>query len=396
MIENGGVTESGYTLFHRVAEPASARIRSRVMELGLKPRIDFQNAETDGKDELTRLGGHATPALWDGQTLTVGESAVAQKLATLGQETGPEREDGSSEGTTRAVLAAFAGNLAIAITKAIAAYVTGSGALVAETAHSIADSLNQILLYIGIRRSVQPPSEKHPLGHGKERYFWALIVALFLFFGGGIFSIYEAYARFEHPQEVGSAWVGFVVLGLSMVFETFSLSVAVREVRHAAREEGVPVRRFLQQLRDPALRTVLYEDSAALAGLVAAIAGLGLTVLTGDHRFDALASAVIGVILIYVAYQLAWGARGLIVGEAPPEEVLDKIRAAIASEPGVDKVIDLRAVQMGTKQLLVLARVSVRDNIPAGEAERLLVRLRKRLHREHPEVMDSYVELGPS
>jgi cation diffusion facilitator family transporter len=301
-----------------------------------------------------------------------------------------------SEGTTRAVLAAFAGNLAIAITKAIAAYVTGSGALVAETAHSIADSANQILLYIGIRRSVQPPSEKHPLGHGKERYFWALIVALFLFFGGGLFSIYEAYERFRHPQELGAVWVGFVVLGLSMVFETFSLSVAVREVRHAAAEERIPVRRFLQQLRDPALRTVLFEDSAALAGLAAAIVGLGLTAMTGDHRFDALASAVIGLILIYVAYQLAWGARGLIVGEAPPEEVLDEIRATIASEPGIDKVIDLRAVQMGTNQLLVLARVSVRDEIPSGDAERLLARLRTRLRREHPKVMDSYVELNPS
>ena len=301
-----------------------------------------------------------------------------------------------SEGTTRAVIAAFAGNLAIAITKAIAAYLTGSGALVAETAHSIADSINQILLYVGIRRSVQPPTNKHPLGHGKERYFWALIVALFLFFGGGIFSIYEAYERLTHPQELGAVWVGFVVLGLSMAFETFSLSVAVREVRHAAGEAGIPVRRFLEQLRDPALRTVLYEDSAALAGLVAALAGLGLTALTGDHRFDALASAVIGAILIYVAYQLAWSARGLIVGEAPPDEVLDVLRAAIAREPGVDKVIDLRAVQMGTNQLLVLARVSVRDDLSAGVAERLLARLRDRLRREHPEVMDSYVELSPS
>jgi cation diffusion facilitator family transporter len=301
-----------------------------------------------------------------------------------------------AEGTSRAVLAAFAGNLAIAITKGIAALITGSGALLAETAHSIADSLNQILLYVGIRRSVQPASDKHPLGHGKERYFWALIVALFLFFGGGIFSLYEGYERFAHPHEVGTVWVGFLVLGLSMVFETFSLSVAVREVRHAAREEGISVRRFLEQLRDPALRTVLYEDSAALAGLLAAMGGLGLTTLTGDHRFDALASAVIGVILIYVAYQLAWSARGLIVGEAPPEDVLDALRAAIATEDGIDRVIDLRAVQMGTKQLLVLARVSVRDDLSAGEAERLLARLRSRLRREHPEVMDSYVELNPS
>jgi cation diffusion facilitator family transporter len=300
------------------------------------------------------------------------------------------------EGTTRAVIAAFAGNLAIAVIKAIAAYLSGSGALVAETAHSIADSVNQILLYVGIRRSVRPASERHPLGHGKERYFWALIVALFLFFGGGLFSMYEAYERFAHPHEVGTVWVGFVVLGLSLVFETFSLSVAVREVRHAASAAGIPAGRFLRQLRDPALRTVLYEDSAALAGLLAASVGLALTVWTGDHRFDALASGVIGVILIYVAYQLAWSARGLIVGEAPPEEVVDILRSAIAGEPGIETVIDLRAVQMGTKQLLVLARVSIRDDIPAGDAERLLARLRDRLRREHPEVMDSYVELNPS
>jgi cation diffusion facilitator family transporter len=390
------VTQPEYTLFHRLAEPASARIRSRVVALGLKTRIDFQNAETDGRAALTRLGGSVTPALWDGRSLAVGESAIARKLATLGPEPGIERDEGSSEGTTRAVIAAFAGNLAIAITKAIAAYLTGSGALVAETAHSIADSVNQILLYVGIRRSVRPASERHPLGHGKERYFWALIVALFLFFGGGIFSMYEAYERLAYPHELGAVWVGFLVLGLSVVFESFSLSVALREVRQAAAKERMPVRRFLQQLRDPALRTVLYEDSAALAGLVAAIAGLGLTALTGDYRFDALASAVIGLILIYVAYQLAWSARGLIVGEAPPQEVLDSLRVAIAKEPGVDKVIDLRAVQMGTNQLLVLARVSVRDDIPAGEAERLLARMRDRLRREHPEVMDSYVQLDPS
>jgi cation diffusion facilitator family transporter len=286
--------------------------------------------------------------------------------------------------------------MAIAVIKAIAASITGSGALLAETAHSIADSLNQILLYVGIRRSVRPATERHPLGHGKERYFWALVVALFLFFGGGVFSIYEAYDRFAHPHQLEAAAVGFIVLGLSVVFEVFSLAVAVRELRSEAREAGIPVREFLDQLRDPALRTVLYEDSAALAGLAAAIAGLGLSTLTGDHRFDALASGLIGAILIYVAYQLAWSARALIVGEAPPQAVRDALRAAIASEPAVDRVIELRAVQMGTKQLLVLARVSVRDDLTAGEAERLLARMRQRLRREHPEVMDSYVELNPS
>lgn len=301
-----------------------------------------------------------------------------------------------SEGTTRAVFAAFAGNLAIAITKAIAAALTGSGALLAETAHSIADSLNQILLYVGLRRSARPATERHPLGHGKEGYFWALVVALFLFFGGGIFSIYQAYDRFVHPHELEQVAVGFVVLGLSTVFELFSLSVAVRELRHAAREAGVPVRPFLGQLQDPALRTVLYEDSAAIAGLTAAVIGLALTVATGDHRFDALASGVIGLVLIYVAYQLAWGARGLIVGQAPPEQVREALQATIASEPDVDKVVELIAVQIGTDQLLVMARVSVRDELSAADVERLMVRLRERVRREHPEVTDSYIELAPA
>ncbi len=300
-----------------------------------------------------------------------------------------------SEGTTRAVFAAFAGNLAIAITKAVAAAMTGSGALLAETAHSIADSLNQIFLYVGLRRSARPATERHPLGHGKEGYFWALVVALFLFFGGGVFSISQAYDRLAHPHEIGQAAVGFVVLGLSTVFELFSLSVAIRELRHAAREAGVPVRPFLRQLQDPALRTVLYEDSAAIIGLATAIIGLGLTVLTGDHLFDAVASGVIGVVLIYVAYQLAWGARGLIVGQAPPERVREALEATIASEPYVDKIVELVAVQIGTDQLLVMARVSVRDEIPAGEVERLMARLRERLRRRHPEVTDSYIELAP-
>jgi cation diffusion facilitator family transporter len=301
-----------------------------------------------------------------------------------------------AEGTTRAVVAAFAGNMAIGVTKGVAAYITGSGALMAETAHSIADSLNQILLYVGIRRSVRPATARHPLGHGKERYFWSVVVALFLFFGGGVFSIYEAYERFTRPHELASATVGFVVLGLSTAFELFSLSVAVRELRHAARAAGVPVSRFLGQLHDPALRTVLYEDSAALVGLLFAATGLALATATGDHRYDAAASAAIGLLLIYVAYQLASSARALIVGESPPDEVRARLRDSIRQEAEIDDVIDLRIVMMGTHQLLVLARVSVRDDLPAGEVEKLLVRLRKRLERDHPEVMDTYIEVNPA
>lgn len=298
-------------------------------------------------------------------------------------------------GAERVVIAAFAGNLAIGVTKAIAASLTGSGALLAETAHSFADATNQVLLFVGIRRSVRPPTERHPLGYGKERYFWALVVALFLFFGGGVFSLYEAYLRFAEPHTIENVLLGFVVIGLSIAFETFSITVAFREVRHAARAAGLPVGRFLRELRDPALKTVLYEDSAALLGLLIAGAGLAATATTGDHRFDAAASGGIGLVLIYVAYQLARDARVLIIGEAAPQATRDAIRATLRAAAGVDEVLELLTVRMGASQLLVMARLSTSDDLRGDEVERLLLALRRRLREAHPEVTEAFLEVNP-
>lgn len=298
-------------------------------------------------------------------------------------------------GTERAVIAAFVGNFAIGLTKLFAAIVTGSGSMLAETAHSFADATNQILLFVGIRRSAGRPTEKHPLGYGKERYFWALVVALFLFFGGGVFALYEAYSRFTDPHELGDVTIAFVVLGLSMVFEAFSISVAIKEVRHAAHEAGLPVRQFLRELRDPALRTVLYEDSAAMLGLVIAAIGLFLTVQTHDHRFDAGGSAAIGLLLIGVAYQLARDARALIIGEAAPEGTRNAIRATLTEHADVEEVLELLAIRVGAKQLLVLARLSARDDLTGADVERLLVTLRGRIRERHPEVLESFLEVNP-
>ncbi len=305
-------------------------------------------------------------------------------------------ETGSGEGgTERAVIAAFAGNFAIGLTKLFAAIVTGSGSMLAETAHSFADATNQVLLFIGIRRSVRRPTEKHPLGYGKERYFWALVVALFLFFGGGVFALYEAYDRFTNPHVLGDATIAFVVLGLSMVFEAFSISVAIKELRHAADVAGLPVRQFLHELRDPALRTVLYEDSAAMIGLVFAASGLFMTVQTHDHRWDAAGSAAIGLLLIGVAYQLARGARALIIGEAAPEGTRNAIRATLIEHPDVDEVIELLVVRVGARQLLVLARLSTRDDLTGADVERLLITLRARIRERHPEALESFLEVNP-
>lgn len=297
--------------------------------------------------------------------------------------------------STVAVGAAFLGNLAIAITKGFAAVSTGSGALLAETAHSVADAANQILLFVGIRRSVRPPTELHPLGHGKERYFWALVVALMLFFGGGVFSIMEAADRLGDPHEIVQPQVGFIVLGLSFVFEAFSISVALREAARAATRAGIPLGQFLRELRDPALRTVLFEDSAAMLGIVLALSGLGLTTITHDHRWDGLASGAIGLLLIGVAYELARDARTLIIGESAPESIRKGIERTIRSEAEIDAVHELLAVRMGAHQVLVMARVSVPDQMPAGDVERLLFRLRRELKARHPEVMDAFIEIGP-
>ncbi|MFN2519873.1 MAG: cation diffusion facilitator family transporter [Candidatus Limnocylindria bacterium] len=306
---------------------------------------------------------------------------------------------GSGEGhggTFRAVLAAFLGNLAIAITKAVATVLTGSGGLAAETAHSFADSINQVLLLVGVARSGRPPTEQHPLGFGKERYFWSLVVALLLFFGGGVIALYEAYDRLESGGALGDPTVGFVVLIIAAVFEVLSLGAAIREMRTEARAAGLGLWRFFAELRDPAMRTVVFEQFADLVGLALALAGLALTAATGDARFDAAASGAIGLVLIVVAFELARDARALIIGEGAPADVRDALRRSLAEDPRVDDIIELYAVRIGAGQLLVMARLSVRDDIDAGEVERLLVALRERLQREHPDVMKTFLEVNPS
>lgn len=305
---------------------------------------------------------------------------------------------GRPHGTLRSVIAAIAGNFAVTLLKGVTAMLTGSGVMLAETAHSAADTMNEVLLFVGVVRSGIGPSEEHPLGHGKERYFWALIVALLLFLGGGTVSLLEAYDRYVRPRGVQDAGIAFAVLGGAAVFEGLSFSVALRELRRKAGGAGVPLPRFFLELGDPALRTVLLEDAVALAGLAIAAAGLALTVATGDHRPDALASAAIGLLLIATAFELTRDARGLIVGEAAPPALRSRIRATLERSPYVKEVIELLTVRMGVEKLLVIARVSLDGATGRGEVELRLAELDARLHREHPEIMRSFLEptLTPS
>ena len=263
------------------------------------------------------------------------------------------------------LIAAFLGNSAIAVLKGIAAFFTGSGALLAESVHSMADALNQVLLYVGMRRAKKDADDLHPLGYGKETYFWTFLVALGIFSGGAVFSLYEGIHRVLHPPDVGGSrmW-GYGVLIGSMLFEGGSLYVALAAFRKAL--AGQSILRSIREARDPVLATVVLEDSAAMFGLVAALAGLALTDITGMAVFDGIASIVIGIILAIVAIFLGFEAYSLLLGESAHPEVRRKIVASLRASPDVRTVWDVRTLQMGASQVTVLLEVELSDS--KGEA----------------------------
>jgi cation diffusion facilitator family transporter len=276
-----------------------------------------------------------------------------------------------------AVLAALLGNLALAILKGISAAATGSAAMVAETFHSIADTGNQALLVLGLRLAKRPPDEKHPFGHGKNVYFWAFVVSMMLFTLGGAFSLWEGVRKVLEPQaHASSAWA-YVVLGGGFVFEAASLGVGLRSLRRVRR--GRSLAAFWRETRDPTLLTVLLEDTAALVSLVVAMAGIALTQATGRPVWDAVASAVIGVVLLAVALVLAFENYSLLIGERAPGRVEHSIRAAVAADPDVLGIDTLRTMHLGPHQLLVMLTVVLRDPATAVAVAETIRRLHIRV-----------------
>jgi cation diffusion facilitator family transporter len=260
----------------------------------------------------------------------------------------------SAHGGTKAIVAALTANLGIAVTKFGAFALTGSSAMLAEAVHSVADSGNQLLLLWGGREARRPADARHPFGYGRGRYFWSFVVALVLFSLGGLFALYEAYEKFKHPEPITSwPWAPIVVVVLALVMEVLSLRTAVREARPVKGEQGWW--RFVRTSKAPELPVVLMEDSAALAGLVLAGAGVGLTLATGDGRWDAAGSAAIGVLLVAVAAVLVIEMKSLLLGEgATPEQVV-AIEAALPGA-GIVSVIHLRVMHLGPEELLVAAK----------------------------------------
>lgn len=266
-------------------------------------------------------------------------------------------DEASEHGTRRAIFAAFLANLGIAIAKFAAFLVTGSTSMMAESIHSVADTGNQGLLFLGGARARRPADQEHQFGYGAERYFWAFVVALVLFSLGALFSLYEGIEKLLHPHQLESPAVAFVVLAVAIVLESFSLRTAVHESR--PHRGAMSWWQFIRRTKTPELPVVLLEDIGALCGLVLAIIGLGLATATGETRYDAIGSIAIGLLLGVIAIVLAAEMKSLLIGESAEPDVDARIRAAIESGPEVRRVIHLRTLQLGPESLLVATKVDI-------------------------------------
>lgn len=271
----------------------------------------------------------------------------------------------ATEGGMRAVIAALLANLGIAVSKFIAFFFTGSSSMLSEGIHSVADSCNQVLLLIGNRRSKARADEHHNFGYGRRRYVYGFIVAIVLFLVGGLFSLYEGFHKFMHPERVEDAWIAFVVLGIAIVLEGFSFRTAVREANHARGGRSIP--RFLRDARQPELPVILLEDAGALVGLVFALFGVSMAVVTGDGRWDGLGAMAVGALLLVIAIFLAFEMASMLVGESALPEEVEAITRALESSPGVLRVIHLRTLHTGPDELLVAAKIAIRHSQTGAE-----------------------------
>jgi len=293
------------------------------------------------------------------------------------------------EGSRRAIVAAFIANLGIAIAKLAAFLVTGAASMLAESIHSFADTGNQGLLFLGGARSRREPTAEHPFGYGRERYFWAFIVALMLFSLGSMFAMYEGVNKLIHPHEVDSPEWAFAVLGIAIVLESFSLRTAVREASHVRGTRSWWT--FIRSSKSPELPVVLLEDVGALTGLAFALLGVTLATVTDEPAFDAMGSVAIGVLLGAIAVILAVEMKSLLIGESASPEDEQAIRQAITAGPEVTHVIHLRTEHLGPEDLLVAVKVDLAPNADR-DAAKAIDRVEERIRQQCPTARVIYIE----
>ncbi|RLV49899.1 cation diffusion facilitator family transporter [Nocardioides mangrovicus] len=307
----------------------------------------------------------------------------------------------SSEGGTKAVLAALLANAGIAVTKLLAFLLTGASSMLAEAIHSVADSGNQLLLLRGGKAARKDADEEHPFGHGAERYVYGFLVAVVLFTVGGLFALYEAYHKFHevhaahgHPEDsiLDSRWwwVPILVLVVAIGMEGFSFRTAMRE--SAKLKGSASYVTFIRRAKEPELPVILLEDTAALTGLVFALLGVGLSLITGSEYWDVAGTALIGLLLVAVAVVLGLETKSLLLGEAASPDAQRRIRAAIEGTEGLEGVIHLRTMHLGPEELLVAVKVAVPAAETAGDVAAAIDRAEAAVRSAEPAATRIYVE----
>ena len=313
-------------------------------------------------------------------------SHALARRATVKNRNGPEA-------TRRTVIIAGAANILVGVVKLAAGIMTGSSAMLAESAHSAADTIDQTFLLMSLRQAERPASRDHPFGHGQERYFWALLAAFGIFVAGGGFSVFEgvlALTRTQHEDPL----IAYVALVIAFVAEGSSLGRAFWQVRSEARQNHEGLRHHVESSPDITVKVALFEDSAAVVGLIFAALGVGLRQLTGSPVWDGGASIAIGVLLVILAVKLGMDSKDLLIGRAASPELERLIREEIESTPGVDALLDLRTMHMGPDSLIVAARVALHDDVGANQAEDLADQIDRRLSERLP--LQPHVFIDPT
>lgn len=304
----------------------------------------------------------------------------------------------STSGGNKAVLAALVANLGIAITKFVAWLLTMASSMLAESIHSVADAGNQALLLLGGRRAERRATSDHPFGYGRERYIYAFLVAIVLFSVGGLFALYEAFHKYEevhagHPNELLESrwwWVPLVVLSAAIVMESFSFRTAIVESNHV--RGGQSWVQFVRRAKAPELPVVLLEDLAALLGLVFALVGVGMSLLTGNAYWDVAATAAIGLLLVTVAVVLALETKSLLVGEGASRSASERIAAALVAEPDIERIIHMKTLHLGPDELLVAAKIGVRRTDSAADVAAAIDAAERRVRDAEPLARVIYLE----
>jgi cation diffusion facilitator family transporter len=290
----------------------------------------------------------------------------------------------------KVIIAAFIGNSLIAVTKFIAAAVTGSSAMLSEGIHSVVDTGNQILLLYGLKRASKPADENFPFGHGKEVYFWSFVVAILIFAVGAGISIYEGVHSIMDPHPIENVMVSYIVLGLAFLFEGGAWFFALVEFTRAKGKWGYV--EAVQRGKDPSMFVVLFEDSAAMLGLIVAFTGIMLSQQTGILYFDGIASIIIGLILAGTAVWLAYETKSLLIGESANLRVVESIRRIASAVEEIQNVNEVLTMHMGPDFVLVNMSVNFRNDLPAGSMEILIAAIDKRIKQEHPQVKRVFIE----